>query len=75
MSPASLTSVRELDSRVTNRMQVRLLWNQNDGRLWVSVLDTREGYLFRVLVGADERPLDVFHHPFAYAAHHRAYTG
>jgi hypothetical protein len=50
-------------------IQVRLLWCEHDGRLWVSVLDNKTGDSFALQVRDDERPLDVFHHPYAYAAH------
>jgi len=40
MTADDLTSARELDCRWTNRIQVRLLWRQLDGRLAVAVLDT-----------------------------------
>jgi hypothetical protein len=69
-----LTSLRELDTRVTDGIHVRLLWSQGDGSVWVSVMDTRSGGSFRLEVGADESPADVFHHPFAYAAHHDVET-
>lgn len=70
MTAETLTSVRELDTRVTDGIQVRLLWSQGDGRLWVSVMDTRSARSFCLEVGEGESPVDVFHHPFAYAAHH-----
>ncbi len=68
MTADTLTSVRELDSRVSNGIQVRMLWRQLDDSVWVVVVDTRSGHRFRVEVAAHERPLDVFEHPFAYAA-------
>lgn len=61
---------RELDSRLSNGLQVRLLWNQANDRLCVVVLDTCSGSSFRIFVADNEQPLDVFNHPFAYAAHH-----
>jgi hypothetical protein len=64
------TSIRELDSRTNDGIHVRLLWCKHDGRLWVEVVDTKAGDAFRVDVHGGERPLDVFHHPYAYAAHH-----
>ena len=70
MDAEKVTSIRELDSRLTDGIQVRLLWGRNDGRVWVSVLNTRSGERFAVDVEEDEQPIDVFHHPFAYAAHH-----
>jgi hypothetical protein len=70
MTAEVLTSIRELDTRVNDGLQVRLLWCQHDERLWVAVLDTRTGEAFKVEVHAGERPRDVFNHPYAYAAHH-----
>jgi hypothetical protein len=70
MTAEMLTSMRELDTRVNDGLQVRLLWSEHDGRLWVAVLDTKTGETLTVQVHAGERPLDVFHHPYAYAAHH-----
>ena len=61
---------RELNSRVSNGIQVRLLWCEHDGRLWVAVVDTKTREAFRVRVRDGERPLDVFHRPYAYAAQH-----
>jgi len=70
VTAAVLTSIRELATRVSNGIQIRLLWCKHDGRLWVAALDTRTGDAFRVQVHDGERPLDVFYHPYAYAAHH-----
>jgi hypothetical protein len=71
MTVDSLTSIRELDCRWTNGVQIRLLWCQSDGRVSVAVMDTRSRESFRIDVPDGERPLDVFYHPFAYAAHQR----
>ena len=62
------TSLRELDSRYNDGIHVRLLWSSSDGRLSVAVNDTRTGQTFSVDVDDAKRSLDVFHHPFAYAA-------
>ena len=70
MTPDTLTSIRELDSRFTNGLQVRLLWCRHDDTTWVSVIDTVSRDAFCVEVRKGERALDVFHHPFAYASHH-----
>jgi len=75
MSPEKLITTRELNSRVIDGVHVRLLWGSDDGRLWVSVLNTRNGDRFSVNVAENERPMDVFHHPFAYAAHHGVDVG
>ncbi len=70
MTAESLTAVRELNSRINQGIQVRLLWRQPDESLWVTVSDLRAGDFFSIEVGDGEHPLDVFHHPYAYAAHH-----
>lgn len=70
MTAETLTRVRELDSRVTNGMQVRMLWCEADDTVWVAVVDMRGGHTFRLRVRPEERPRDVFDHPFAYAALH-----
>jgi hypothetical protein len=58
---------RELAVRQGDGLQVTLAWDPADGTLTVSVEDLRDGAVLRVPVGAD-RPMDVFHHPYAYAA-------
>ncbi len=61
------TSMRELDSRMSDGIEVRLLWSSSDGRVSVAVNDTRTGQTFSVDVPDNRRSLDVFHHPYAYA--------
>ena len=68
MTPSALTSTRELHSRFSDGIQVRLLWCEEDGRLWVTVIDLKQGEEFSVDVLDRTRALDVFHHPYAYAA-------
>jgi hypothetical protein len=66
-----VTSVlRELDHRRTDGIDVWLLWAEDDGKVLVAVADDKTGDRFTIEVRADERPLDVFHHPYAYAAWH-----
>ncbi len=64
------TALRELDSRVTDGIHVRLLWRGDDGHLVVTVVDSRTDEEFSVAVRDRTRALDVFHHSYAYAAHH-----
>jgi hypothetical protein len=64
-------SFRELDRRFHDRIDVRLLWRARDDRVIVAVADEKTGERFSVDVRDDERALDVFRHPFAYAAWHR----
>jgi len=68
-------SIRELDCRISDGIYVRLLWHSAGGHVSVAVEDTKTGEMFEVPVGDDERPLDVFHHPYAYAAGRRHRTG
>jgi hypothetical protein len=60
-------TLRELDHRVSDGIDVRLLWRPEDDRALVAVSDARTGESFTVEVRPDQRPLDVFHHPYAYA--------
>jgi hypothetical protein len=59
---------RELDSRTNDGIHVRLLWHPTDGHLSVTVDDTKGGATFELAVHDGDRALDVFHHPYAYAA-------
>ena len=59
---------RELDSRASGGIHVRLLWHPHDGHVSVAVDDIKTGESFVLLVRDGERALDVFCHPYAYAA-------
>lgn len=62
------TSIRELDSRHNDGIDIRLLWREHDNQTLVAVHDTKTGEAFCLDVRDGDRPLDVFHHPYAYAA-------
>jgi hypothetical protein len=62
------TTARELDSRISDGIHVRLLWSPSDGQVTVTVTDTKTGDVFELPVGDDRTALDVFRHPYAYAA-------
>jgi hypothetical protein len=64
------TTQRELAQRAGDGVEVALLWNQGNNRLTVAVADTRTGHEFE-LSAHPENALDVFYHPFAYAAFQR----
>jgi hypothetical protein len=64
-------TTRELDRRTGDGIEVRLLWCQNDGHVTVAVTDTKSGEAFELPVREGEHALDVFHHPYAYAARPR----
>jgi hypothetical protein len=57
----------ELAHRIDNGIDVQLLWSRRTGRLVVTVFDLRTDEQF-TLDAPRHRALDVFHHPFAYAA-------
>jgi len=66
---ATLTSLptrRELDHRHSNGIDVTLSWSPARNTLYVTVADDA-GDSFELVVEAHEA-LDVFHHPYAYAA-------
>jgi len=65
---AEIVNNRELDSRVSDGIHVRLVWLQRTNHVAVEVDDLKTGDAFTVDVGEGERALDVFHHPYAYAA-------
>ena len=66
--PRTTHITRELDRRTGDGIEVRLLWCQNDGHVTVAVTDTKTGEAFELPVREGERALEVFHHPYAYAA-------
>jgi len=68
MTPDLFTSMRELHSRISDGLHVRLLWCESDGRVFVAVNDSKTGDAFSTEVRERGRALDAFHHPFAYAA-------
>jgi hypothetical protein len=68
MTAEMLTSLRELNSRTSDGIQVRLLWCQGNGRVLVAVNDHKTGEAFSVEVPDGKRALHVFNHPYAYAA-------
>jgi hypothetical protein len=57
----------ELHHRSADGIEVSLLWSRLTNALLVAVEDSRSGESFEVPAPAD-KALDVFEHPFAYAA-------
>jgi hypothetical protein len=68
MNSQLLHHMQELHSRISDGIHVRLLWSKQDDRVAVAVDDAKTGDAFAVEVRKGERALDVFHHPYAYAA-------
>jgi hypothetical protein len=58
----------ELDVREQDGASVALFWIRGTDVLVVSVVDSGNGQSFELVLEPDERALDVFHHPYAYAA-------
>jgi hypothetical protein len=61
------TTYTELARRTGDSVAVSLFWRREDNRLKVAVADTRTGEAFE-LDAHPENALDIFYHPFAYAA-------
>lgn len=66
MSIEAEIAVRELDHRVNDGIDVKLLWSAQTDRVWIDVRDDRSGESFRLQVDPDDA-LAAFHHPYAYA--------
>ena len=62
------TTPRELAHPITDGIEVTLQWHPDADRTTVHVLDAKNDEAFEIEVRAGERALDVFHHPYAYAA-------
>ena len=75
LQPIHSTTARELHSRTSDGILVRLLWYPNDDQLSVAVNDTKTGETFELPIHPGERALDVFRHPYAYAAARDHRTG
>jgi hypothetical protein len=67
LEPDNTAAARELASRESNGLRVRLLWHPDGNALTVSVDDLSSGQHFQFPVERD-RGLDAFYHPFACAA-------
>jgi hypothetical protein len=60
-------SWRELAQREGDGLEVVLKWHDSTDELIVSVTDEKTGVAFS-LAAPPEKALDVFHHPYSYAA-------
>jgi hypothetical protein len=58
---------RELAHRQNDGVEVVLLWHDTTNAVTVCVSDARSGAYFELAVAPD-RALDVFYHPYSYAA-------
>lgn len=67
MAPtAENKTLRELDHRGGDGIDVTLLWNAEDDKTYVFVDDDRSGQSLRIAVDRADA-LDAFRHPYAYA--------
>jgi hypothetical protein len=68
LESADQTWWTELASRESSGVTVRLLWSRSTNLVSVAVDDPANDESFELVLGENERALDVFHHPFAHAA-------
>ena len=61
--------ISELSSRSENGIDVALVWQQRVNRALVVVVDHRTRDAFVLDVHENDNALELFHHPYAYAAH------
>ena len=59
---------RELAYRTTDGVEVTLLWHPVGDFVTVTVTDSKAGDRFELVLGEGDDAMDVFHHPYAYAA-------
>lgn len=64
-------SIRELDHRTGDGLDVTLLWYPDTGRVSVAVVDVRSGEAFELTVSPADA-LEAFKHPYAYATRGRS---
>jgi hypothetical protein len=62
------TEARELAHREADGVEVTLLWHPAGDFVTVTVVDSRGGDQFELVLEDGDRALDVFHHPYAHAA-------
>ena len=60
--------LHELDYRAADGVEVALLWVVGTKSLFVVVHDEKSGDVLELDVEQDENAIDVFKHPYAYAA-------
>ena len=64
----SSNTIHELTQRRNDGIDVTMFWDSATDRVTVAVNDRKAGEVFDILVAPGERALDVFNHPYAYAA-------
>ncbi len=61
--------IRELCSRSCNGIDIALIWHRCNNTAMVVVVNHRNGERFLLEVDESENALDMYHHPYAYAAY------
>jgi hypothetical protein len=64
-------SPKLLAIRRSGTTEIALFWSRRTGRAAVAVEDGSTGDRFELPVGTGDDPLDLFNHPYAYAAARR----
>ncbi len=64
-------AIRELDHRLSDGIDVTLLWNERTNRVSIAVQDDKTGEFFELEVNPEDA-LTAFYHPYAYSS--RAWT-
>jgi hypothetical protein len=59
---------KELASRRSGTLEVTLLWSKRTHRAAVTLEDDATGELIELALAPTDDPLDVFDHPYVYAA-------
>jgi hypothetical protein len=59
---------KELDHRISDGIDIWMLWNEGNNEVTVLVNDAKTGEQFEVVVKEGQNALDVYNHPFAYKA-------
>ncbi len=65
MNATDTNSLRELDRRCSDGIDVSLIWNPRTDRVSIHVVDARSGESFAFPVAAGDA-LTAFHHPYAF---------
>ena len=54
--------------RRSGTTEIALFWSKRTGRAAVAVEDEATGDRFELLINPEDNPLDLYNHPYAYAA-------
>jgi hypothetical protein len=69
MATTATQPAKELAFREADGLTVALLWHERERFVSVIVDDSKTGEAFELVLADRDNALDVFNHPFAYAAY------